>query len=131
MVLGLEEAARWSCQGRISFLPLMWSLWEPEVHLAGNQGRAVHLQNTRWHWHPLHPSHLFMVQDPTPKPWDRDTLINSNWGVTPCSSSLPEKCWRGQVWDQDRSAASWHSSEAETLPRWAEQHPELSGVPAS
>lgn len=46
---------------------------------------------------------------PMPKPWDTETLTDSNRGVTPCSFSPPEKCWRGHVWDQDRSAASYRA----------------------
>lgn len=43
---------------------------------------------------------------PMPKAWDTESLTDSICGATPCSSSPPEKCWRGQVRDQDRSAAS-------------------------
>lgn len=103
--------------GGISFIPLVWSLWEQEVHYTGSQERALHVQNTVWYRHPLHPSHLGMVQALSVLCLSPEIQKHSgsNCGVTTCSLFPPEKCWREQVWDRKRSAAFCRAGKQENF----------------
>lgn len=98
-------------------LPLVWSLWEQEVHHTGSQESTLHVQNT-WYWHSLHLFHLRMVQAlniPCPSPGlYRLTLTGSKCGITTCSLFPPEQCWREQMQDHVRSAAFWRAGKQES-----------------
>lgn len=101
---GCKVESSW---GRISFIPLVWSLWEQEVHhrdsRKGSPREKYNVVLTSSS--SFLPVHGTGPQHSMPKPWDTETLTGSNCGVTTCSLFPPEKCWREQVQDHVRSAA--------------------------